>query len=624
MLNKMINNTITDDEYIKCIDWIRYSYWPYDKFNQTNKTAFNKKLRLSKLKERLELLEKEIKEKRLSASDIPDKINDALESFIVDNFYFYKDHCGFSPIPFLDKYHMLFLKRKWIKPYSNPSSHIEDLLRLSYDENNINANYSAHYKNYCHFVNVVAALSHLINYFSNNENSGLLNKYFEDTEYLITIDRQISELISVDKNDKERKIKIMLAGFYHDIGKTVVDHRHAMEGYMILSSYLSGSILDYTALSKEYDCDFDREDLLFIADMVYYHDLYGTLSTGENGYMRLINLIERIERYCRKERKDSPRITNYKDINNELKNRGIKYIFDLWLLNVADIIVSTDEKWVNQEKWTAHAPGNHNINEIKDFFRIDPNNRNNSTLIKQGEDLLHDLKVTINLFGTYIDDQYQNQTSPFKPTVLKCSHYHNIARIRRLIKNTLFPEVDIISKKDENKDILFFYDNILNISKYAIDKTIDTAIRSGADYQDFLKRFSWVGQLDYSLKFFKKLSRTALRIVSKELNILYSDKKDIKYVHTGWITENTHTFNQKKDWQEINARYFVDNYIQIIIQIINHLLFRNTFNEHMLNFEFEDAGNRLTHDKIMRILLFEGPARSTKSTMLILETIFIY
>ena len=180
-----------------------------------------------------------------------------------------------------------------------------------------------------------------------------------------------------------------------------------------------------------------------------------------------------------------------------------------------------------------------------------------------------------------------------------------------------------------SNDISDFFITILDISKYAIDKTIDTAIRSSSDYADFFNRLSWVGILDYSLGFFRKLAKVAFNTIKNQIISLADNPNDFatlsKLIHTGWINENKETFNNEiNHWCEANARYFVDNYIHIIIQTINHLLFRDSFSENIINFEFEDAEKILTPDKINRILFFEGPARSTKSMTLILETVFIY
>ncbi len=619
-------NHITNHEYFsECIKKVKYAYWPYDKdYNQEQYLRYS----IVKPEDLKDLFTKEEKDSEsalyqnntntIKIENIHNTVNKIKLDYIIKTCESkcYQTADGqeeYIVIPFLDKFHTLFSKRKWDEPYFKPSNTTKELLRLAPPKTRITdkpKNYSANYGNYCHFINVVAALSHFIYFFSEEKNKKWVNEYFENSW----------DIIHYVTGTSVRKFKLMLAGFYHDIGKTVVDHRHGMEGYMILSSYQSNALRSFTLLSDYYYNDntrikynLDREDLLFIADLVYYHDLYGTLSTGENGYVRLINMIERVERYCRKEIKS----INDKEKTEELSKTGKQHIFDLWLLNVADLMVSRERKWDEQKEWTMSDLGDQ-TNEIQKFFNSGHNNS-----IAQGSDLLHDLKISFNFFDIYINDQYQNPQLPFKQAVLKCSYYHNVARIRKIVKSSLFGKTEELKKTfNQNNDLSPFYQEILEISKYALDKTIDTAIRSGSDYAEFSKRFSWVGQLDYSLKYFQKLANYAIESISKQLDGLINNTQTS---HSGWISESIELLkNDRTEWCKINARYFIDNYIQIIVQTIDHLLFRDTFYEHILNFEFEDAGNRLTDDKIKRILFFEGPARSTKSMMLILETIFIY
>ena len=639
----MLNSITIEESYLKCIEMVKKAYWPY---NDEDNAALSEIL----------LLEERNIESKLHPINIQDESTDEILMVIKNKLTEYiqnkcKKGCYqifdshpplYKPVPFMDMFHIYISKRKWEQPYYKPSENIENILNLapqkSIDIASVK-NFSLNYGNYCHFINVVASLSHLIHFFSDDNNSSWFNDHFAKI-------KNAWKHIKYNKIADVRKFRLMLAGFYHDIGKTVVDHRHAMEGYMILSSYQSGALMDFTVLSNQYKSQelndtyhLDREDLLFIADLVYYHDVFGTLSTGENGYVRLINMIERIERYCRKEDKiseveDVEVFVNDNRLDN-LKKIGKQIIFDLWLLNLADLMVSVNDKYVEQKQWTIKKLG-FNQQFIKDI--IDPpKNSKELSAIKKGNDLLHDLMITFNLFDIYVNDQYQLELKPFKSSVLKFAYYHNVARIRRLVKNSLFPIV-YESQQNYNKDkdgvgisndISDFFITILDISKYAIDKTIDTAIRSSSDYADFFNRLSWVGILDYSLGFFRKLAKVAFNTIKNQIISLADNPNDFatlsKLIHTGWINENKETFNNEiNHWCEANARYFVDNYIHIIIQTINHLLFRDSFSENIINFEFEDAEKRLTPDKINRILFFEGPARSTKSMTLILETVFIY
>jgi len=452
---------ITDPElYLSCIEKVKYAFWPYE--NDELKKSFKNSFIESENDFASVLCQEHTGIKVVD--DIQKRVNDILSKIITkscnDGFYSVIGQNDKVSIPFLDKYHTLFLKRKWEQPYCKPSESIDNLLCLASRPFKINEqpnNYSLNSGNYFHFVNVVAILSHLIYFFSDNKH----NKDDQDDEWF---DKYINEgawsIIKYDTHKSIRKFKLMLAGFFHDIGKTVVDHRHAMEGYMILSSYQSKALLEFILLSGNYKDDsnetLDREDLLFIADLIYYHDLYGTLSTGENGYMRLINLIERVERYSRREGNIKFADKNKKEILSEI---GKQNLFDLWLLNVADIIASVGDKWNEQHDWTKKKPGDlSRLNYIREFFNrkktddsvIYGNN------ISQGNDLLHDLKITFDLFGIYLEDQFANSTPPFKPSVLKCSYYHNVARIRRLVKNSLFPKVTALYESNSNNDMAFF------------------------------------------------------------------------------------------------------------------------------------------------------------------------
>jgi hypothetical protein len=464
-------------------------------------------------------------------------------------------------------------------------------------------------------VNVVAALSHLIHFFSERGRDFLeLNDLLGDS---------IWEIIRYRKSPDERKFKLMLSGFYHDVGKTVVDHRHAMEGAMILISHPSDALAAFIALAKEYGYKFEREDLLQISDFVNCHDLYGTLSTGENGYIRLIKTVESVVKYCCTEWDNNGKKSNIASKIEALENSGRRLIFDLWLLNVADIIVSRKDKWSMKganEIWNKHLGENDPI--ILEFFGIKKTFTGDDG-IHQGQDLLHDLKITFDLLHIYLYDRFDSQGLPFKASVLKCSEHHVVARIRKLIKNSLYPCVaeELEPSKEAAEDVAKqkyieqFHDNLLKTPVHVLDKNIENAIRSISDYGEFSKRLAWVGQLDYSLGFFRTISKFALKKVLIQLANLGRNTTP----PTGWISTSN-----DRNIIELDSGYFIDNYTAIIIQILHHLLFRDDFSEHYINFEFSYATDHLTDEKMSRLLFFEGPARSMQTTMLILQTIFIY
>lgn len=637
----MLVHITNPDCFNECMKRVKMVYWPYDKIDGLPdglvELFINYEIKEGSVLNSPNLVD--IDNVNMISKKTDKIILEYIERVCEEGFEIVLNNGDKHVMPFIDRFHSLFLRRKWPTVYGKPSSAVHNILSLSYfgaDACGNIGNCSANEGNYWHFVNVVAVLSHLVVYFRNGLN---INELFAARgEY---------DFIKYHSGPDVRSYKLMLGGFYHDIGKTVVDHRHAMEGYMILSSYKSKALLQFEKLSEIYNygmgvgekMGLDREDLLFVADLVYYHDLFGTLATGENGYMRLVNLIDRVERYSRK---DAENIL----INEEKVLRiGKRCLFDLWLLNVADMMTSLNEKWVEHKEWTACDPGSaDSFANIKKFFKWVINHPvvdNDKTVscevyFDKGYDFFHDLKVAFELYEIYVKDRYDSKELSFDESVKKCSYYHNVSRLRRLVKNSLFPNVcmarkELMSRKDEYDENVYsalycFYSEILGISKYALDKTIDTAIRSGTDYAEFFKRFAWVGQLDYSLNFFRKLATYATDHIGEKITKIASNECDNDF--HGWINHKTNTFGGQSDksgrWGKANARYFVDNYVQIVVQVINHLLFRDSFYEHIINFEFEDAGNRLTDDKIKRILSFEGPARSTKAMTLILETIFIY
>ncbi len=452
-----------------------------------------------------------------------------------------------------------------------------------------------------------------------------------------------------------RTLKLMLAGFFHDIGKSVVDHRHAMEGSIILSSYKSKDLYQFSKLSEKLapkskkpkngeDPFLDRDDLLFIADLIDCHDLFGTLSTGENGYMRFVNLIERIERYVRrrKRKQDSEHISE-EDIK-EIKKGGKEFLFDVWLLNVADIMVSRKDKYTTQV-WQKYPPGSDQSKEnIENFF----NSSDNVANIQQGRDLLHDLKIAFIIFNTHIEEifdtytkskkrEYFKSSISIKKAANKCSYDHIIGRIRRIVKASLFTEIEGQKKRiedeiEETKENLKaskehledFFDKLKSTKIYQLDGIIETSIKCSTNYSEFLNSLSWIGQLDYSLGFFKKIAEHSLYKVGKQIF-------DIEHKEsTGWINDNYENISvylkegDCKDLNEINSKYFLDNYVSLIVKILSYLLCKKEPIDEMINIEFEDAAKRLTEDKIDEISVFEGPARASKSTMSILNRVFLY
>jgi hypothetical protein len=227
----------------------------------------------------------------------------------------------------------------------------------------------------------------------------------------------------------------MLAGFYHDIGKTVADPRHAVEGAIILGYHTTLAQYQLHEIVHAYDHDnshdysFEREDLLYVADLVLYHDHFGTLGTGEDGYMALVNVIDSIKRYSLKQASEN------RDERLTQQMRWTRcYLFDLWLLNVADIIVSMKNKWDEQPEWE-------NAEEARKRIR-------SFLTDKGGSNRIHDLKIAFDLLTLISEKTHSDDLARLESAAHDCSKRHVIERLRRLMTSALSGPLAGILPKD--------------------------------------------------------------------------------------------------------------------------------------------------------------------------------
>jgi hypothetical protein len=509
-------------------------------------------------------------------------------------FYIFNDKKG-EALPFIDKFHRFFLQRQCDEPYRDPRECADDLFSLHSPKKKTPKkqriqNFSKNEGNFNHFVNVVAAMARLIDYFGDKENLEKIRKQFSILNYPESEPNEILEFLdmSVDKkhNGSERTFKLMLAAFYHDIGKTVVNHRHGMEGANILADNSSIAVFQIDKIKKKYGGtdNFTREDLLFISDLLLYHDQYGTLSTGETGYLRLPDMISRFEWY-------------------KSDQEGKRCLVDLWLLNVADILVSLKDKWRGQtvEIWNNRDSSVKYMNAFfsdKEFLKF--------------WNLFNDLIVTFKIFDKKKEERFDFAYNQSKD--------NTVERLRRLINESLITEIVKYSPIAHplSKELIVLLDkNNTN----TVSSIIVRAIKANVDLFDFCDRFSRIGQMDYALGFFAKISKKALKAVKDELESPNESK-----IPTHWVRYSTST-KYKLDTDFINrnnALYFLDNYITTVIQIVNHLLFREVSSARLRNIEFVDATSRLTEEKLSRIIWQEGPSRAARAIELVLQTVFTY
>ncbi|MCG6552542.1 MAG: hypothetical protein L7F77_09460 [Candidatus Magnetominusculus sp. LBB02] len=568
--------------------------------------------------------------------------------------------------PFADRFQRYFMKRKWHNPVNNPRQKAEELLCLENERiGDIYANYSNNVRDFKHFINVVAAMARLINFFRSKDN----------TDTFITRNDALDVDVSYHERHGFRIFTLMLAAFYHDIGKTVEYHRHGMEGSIILSDHRSKSWNDFVIIIEEYQklyptdfCyNFEHDDLIFISDFLYYHDQFGTLSTGESGYLRLVDLVSRIKRHSLIHNKRQDDRSNR--VQTDQKEWSYRFLFDLWLLNLADIIVSRDNKDEVDLDWEYEEKAN---NKIKEFLLSN----------EQAAILIHDLNISFKLMNDINLHLHSDNLSELYKITIDFSKRHTTERLRRLIfksiekalkhfykvnnydtpiediteKQQLYSVNNILRKFTETQDeymnpddvkkasyinaynemrciveklyddlCIGAYDNAsavcpkekLNTLTREVNAIITQHIKTVGEFDVFSERFSLVGQMDYALGCFQQIVATALDCVYAELIVPHIYKS--KLIRDANAEAIDDAFLVK-----LKGKLLVENLTSIFIEIIHHLLFRDEFGTRLRNIEFNDLKNRLNDEKIRAILSQDGHARMKRALQLILQTVFLY
>jgi hypothetical protein len=202
----MLYRIVEKDHFADCIRRVKNLYWPEGQFQEC----------------RSEIPPDPITETKVLEHMFYDKVfkpvSDRKNYPVLDPNGKEGAHLQF---PFLDRFYKHFGHRHWSKPVDNPSNEFDDLIRLHATQNA--GNFSEYSGNYHHFINVVAALARLVGYFNSDEHVKEV------------LGHNISKMDLHHGNSPDmRSFKLMIAGFWHDIGKTIIDPRHAMEGATIL------------------------------------------------------------------------------------------------------------------------------------------------------------------------------------------------------------------------------------------------------------------------------------------------------------------------------------------------------------------------------------------------------
>jgi len=401
-----------------------------------------------------------------------------------------------------------------------------------------------------HFCNVTAAMAHIIHYAKKNPQLG----WGEFT--------------------KKRSLNCMISAFYHDIGKTIIARRHGIEGKALFAEPKASVKFRFVEILAACDSEITTEDMLYYAELIGYHDIFGTISTGENGFLSLANVIGR-----------------FADILGENLETIKTAVCDLWLLNIADIITSLKDKG-NVQEWQLNPPGS--IDSLLENFLSS----------YKGKYLNEDL-----CFALQIAEAKDRRNLATELSEKRAAH-----RLQRLARQTF--ENGLAVSKDFPPNLKEAVNS--RFGEVSFTSQIKEILRAefGDEYE---KKFGTMLQFDYALGFFQSLAKQAIYWLEVEL-------KDPNAFRTGWL------YNRKtpKDGSyppgflvKYNAECISNNYCIAIVNIFGEIS-RLTSDINNWNIEFEDAKNRLTPSKADKLLVFDGAYRASNTRSLLMREIMLY
>ena len=409
-----------------------------------------------------------------------------------------------------------------------------------------------------HMCNVVGTMAHVINYAKNKPK--LYGEF-----------------------DQQRKILLMLLAFYHDLGKTIIPRRHAIEGKVLLKEPKASVQYRFNEIFKSHRIEMPRKTLPYLALLVGAHDMFGTISTGENGVLSIANLIIDLKKLLND---DTDRVTNA--------------ISDLWLLSLCDIIVSVSNingRIVN--KWGSISWREMKNKEMQEQLDIFMGSIKGRFLL---EDFACAKRIAIDPDPLSFAKNLANERA--------------VTRFQRLARQTLG---DVL----EDPEIQFPEDLGKQIIKQLESKELTDSINNilhGEFGDNYSIMFGSMLHFDYALGFFQYIARDAVDCLNLEI-------EDTKKFQTGWLYRRK---NDKKDFpydddflNRFNAESVVNNYLIFLTSIFGEI-YRLTADIDQWNIEFEDAKNRLSRQKSERILGFEGAYRAGNTRNLLLRQLMLY
>ena len=537
----MLLNIIDPAHFSECLKNVKKSLWPYDE-NYRDCFAFPSG----------------VGDSAEAAIQARDGMEAAIQRYLKTDNGYCIENGGVYEMPFCAELHRFYAGRKWPQlPSEDPAGYL------------LTTENSANLGNYNHMVNVVAAGAHLIHYCSQMRFDNIadsINAY-------------------APKGDK-RTLRLMTAAYYHDIGKVIVNRRHAVEGMSLFAEQKASMRNQFEQFYGGHDFKWTSCDCAYISALIGSHDVFGTISTGENGYFSLASVVQE---FALLENGDIQAVKND--------------MFDLWLLNIADIIVSLENKWVPHKHFTENLPGERN-EIIEGFLRS-----------VQGRDLLNDLNAAISIA------EYACQAYDLDEYVSAISEKAAPARFIRLLQQTLWGAVADGKEKSlesrhpglgrEMKDLVFDTQTIHMMVATVMGEKLGTG---------WARLFGNMGQFDYALGFFRKAANRAVRWISHEL-------AEENGVRTGWLYSQKpggRARNYSEDFlSRYNAEAITHNYIVFMSDIFCDIAKLTEGMGHW-HIEFEDALSRLTDQKADKLLYIDGPHRAGHMRSLLMKELMLY
>jgi hypothetical protein len=337
----------------------------------------------------------------------------------------------------------------------------------------------------------------------------ILNGLREKHVFQHDFDEQICELIinevvkkiakpsELKEFDKNEGAFLLTCALYHDIGKLFIRARHGQEGADIIKDIGDDDLLLFNHFNIDAGTNKRpiRKRIVFMSELIRYHDYFGTLQTGEASYLLFLDVLNPI-------------------INNSLINYESKFLRYLLFLNIADILATVIKEpqngdGKNEDKKKEDEKFSHD--KVKDCFSVLIDDYKKIECIK----INYAIKTCKNLDKQHFTEQLilSRNLNHLINELRQMSEDATCERLRRLLRTTC---INVLGSKE--------YDDLNDPAKYAPDqfqkfksdydikgwfieddvKPIVSALRDVNWSEIEFRYFAFFCKIDYGLIFLKQ------------------------------------------------------------------------------------------------------------------------